>query len=238
MGENLSQAWMEMAKYCNNVTQETGLDQALQQAMVRGKKRGPKIQDFVVHPEWPWQAKVGKERRSLVHDDGREVFKKMIMKILSEHPESIVLQHPGEVTEKAFLHPRTVFTATGTEVNNATVGMIDAKQAERLLDMCDGVHPHDVLMVHGAAMNHCPTAAAVQLFALAQWQVFLPPCTSRQPQTHAPRRHFTTAMLVLSQLQLTRGKIEFGILHDTFGDKKIDPFSAQMVGNQTVMLPD
>lgn len=233
MQSKLSKLWGEAAELCNDATKKSGLVPVLTAAENLGAKRAPKMHHVVVHPEFPWHPDAPQAQQLPGMAAHRARYRELLCEVFRNEKNVIVWQYPGARKHADLPYDdRVVVPTVDRAATGAIQGLIDADAVELQLERMGGIHPKDEFCISGSSMGRCPSQAAVQLFALTQWQVLLPPGAKDTPERRAQK----VIQQVMYELKLLVGNTRFNILHNTHLDKEIPEFTLQL-GKFATVIP-
>ena len=227
-----------MVTFFNGITKDTGMDRAILRAQKRGEKRSPKTHHFIMHGGFPWHPRVleSMPKGKSVMDTSRDEYGEEIERILKGEPY-VALTYPDEEAHSPFQHDRNRTIATDDPKNHGgdVIGMVSADSMRELLTLIDGIHPEDHYLIHGAALDRCPTKFGIQLCGCVHpdMNVFLPPASGTMPANRPERRHLNTIMHVMYQLRLLGKNIGMGNIHNTGCVTKPDSITRDLITPET-----
>jgi hypothetical protein len=230
----LKEQFDEVVVHLNRSTAEADLEQPLTLAAKAGKKRGPRTQEFIVHPDFPWHPNILRKVGDAAIA-GQRPFADDLQKVLRTSPAPIVDTYPGSASHRVFdYEPKQSIETAPLEMHGGSIiGMLEREAIDRLLHLLNGIHPDDRFIVHGAALGRCPTQFSIQLNALAAWKVFLPPLSHVHPFSCPERQHHRVAERVMYETKLFREKFQMGCIHNTCYEQRLDGLTADLFGPQT-----
>jgi hypothetical protein len=209
----------------------------LEEAHERGVVRGPKRIDVLVHPQWPWHGETIRDLQGGYHyllnrflgikasrkDVNRLVtfwqgrFADLMDALMGRGEEPLVVEYEGGRGDNSrfrYAKSRCV-TSNGRKTEAGKSGFLSSSQVAKALDIMDGTHPEDEVVIHGAAFAQCPSSFAGQYLALSRLGIlFSDPNRSSEDERMASLA-LRYGIALSHALRNTR--IHLGCLFDTAG---------------------
>ncbi len=206
-------AW-ESVRYMDKRTDADGLAKHIRDAETMGNERKSREHHIVVHPEFPFNSDctVGYLR------DEYAASIQSIMRTL----DPIVIAYPRAREDYRDFEYDTfdgIQTVDPSTMDGSIVGYMDTNGARSLMKALDGLNDEDTYVIHGSAFGRCTSQFAMQLYALAELKLFMPPSSSAMPVTRPERIARGVVEYLAIPTRDARRRIRWGVLHNSKGEE-------------------
>lgn len=227
----------EAHAYFGRFTREAGLEDAIEESIARGERRGPRAVNVLVHPEFAWHPQTELQENVLPQDarevsDATERYAQRIAALLAADPGTIVISYNGarEDDGRFRYDDAAAILTPPVGPRRSLQGMLGSAGMRTLLSRLDGIREDDAIRIHGAAWNRCPKTFARQLIGIATFGHYMPPYCREDPVGMLTALHTETYMSLLHHADRIRTHIGFrlGIQHNSQNVRTPDSLCADL----------